>query len=489
MLAGAAKAADRVVDGGGRALRRLQAKLREVKSRANALREKVAQLVDENKKLREENKKLLVELAKRERRGKRQAAPFSKDNRKKNPKKPGRKTGKEHGPRGQRPAPDKVDQTLEAELPACCPDCGGGLREEFIRDQFQTDIPPVVPVTTQFRIHVGCCLECGKKVRGRHPQQSSDAVGAAAHQIGPKALATASHLHTVLGLPYGKITDLFQRFFGLEVVPSTLVRAQTRLGSLVEPTYEELKLALRQAAVVYPDETGWRIDAVPAWLWAFVSDLCTVYAIEKSRGQDVIDSILGLDYSGTVGHDGWSSYNALKDATHQTCLEHLLRRCERLLEVATRGAVRFPRAVKSLLQDALTLRERRDGGLITPHGLLCLLGKLEARKAEILQWSPTYEPNRLLRDHLERVRDQLFTFLRIEGVEATNWPAEQAIRPAVVNRKVCGGNRSETGAAALARLMTIFRTASQQGRDAIDFIVELMRTPAGQQLPSLLPGP
>ena len=121
--------------------------------------------------------------------------------------------------------------------------------------------------------------------------------------------------------------------------------------------------------------------------------------------------------------------------------------------------------------------------------MLTAIGKLEARTYELMQWSPSYEPNRLLRDHLERVGDELFTFLRTEGVEATNWPAEQAIRPAVVNRKVCGGNRSESGAEALARLLTIFRTAEQLGRDGIDFLIEVMRTPQGRALPSLLPGP
>ena len=51
------------------------------------------------------------------------------------------------------------------------------------------------------------------------------------------------------------------------------------------------------------------------------------------------------------------------------CLEHLLRRAEALLERATRGAVRFPRKVKEFLSDALALRDRRDRGTISSHGL------------------------------------------------------------------------------------------------------------------------
>ena len=517
MLGPARRAANRVIDAGRGLIGQLEQTARKLSARADsleeanqrlrdetaALRDKVAALRGEaealqgengalrgeNTALRDENKKLRVELAKKGRREKRQTAPFSRDKRKENPKKPGRKPGAEYGRQGNRRPPEHIDRVLDGKLPACCPSCTGRLIEGEVLDQYQTDIPPVVPIVTHFRVQTATCEDCHRKVHGRHPEQTSDAVGAAAQQIGPKALATASHMHSVLGLSYGKVAELLERCFGLVLLPSTLVRAQKRLGVRADPVYEELKLALRQAPFVYPDETGWRIDASSAWLWDFVSQWITIYAIERSRGQDVIEKILGLDYAGAVGHDGWAPYACLENAQHQTCLAHLLRRCDELLGVATRGAVHFPRAVKSLLLDALALRDRRDAALITPHGLLCVIGKLEARRDDLLDCSPTYEPNRLLRNHLDRNRDLLFTFLRVNGLEATNWPAEQGIRPAVVNRKVSGGNRSDDGAFALARLMTIFRTAHQQGRDGISFLVDLMRTPAGAALPSLLPAP
>lgn len=489
MLGSARKIAGRAIVAGKEVVQRLERTIRKLTARAETLEEENRELRERNAALQDENKRLRSELAKKERRGKRQAAPFSRDKRKKDPRKPGRKPGAQYGRQANRPAPEHVDRVFEAELPRCCPDCGGVIVEEEVQDQYQTDIPPVVPIVTQFRVHVGACQDCRRKVRGRHEEQTSDAVGAAAHQIGPKALATASHLHSVLGIPYGKVAELFKRSFGLAVVPSALVRAQSRLGTRVGPVVEELEQAVRQAPFVYPDETGWRINASSAWLWVFVTEWVTVYTIDRSRGRDVIERVLGAGFAGSVGHDGWGPYGCLEEANHQTCLRHLLNRCENLLEAATRGAVRFPRAVHSLLQDALDLRDRRDAGLVSPHGLLCLIGKLEARRDELLEWSPSYEPNRLLRNHLERVGEQLFTFLRIEGLEATNWPAEQAIRPAVANRKVCGGNRGETGATALARLLTVFRTAQQQERDAISFLIELMQTPSGRALPSLLPAP
>jgi len=74
--------------------------------------------------------------------------------------------------------------------------------------------------------------------------------------------------------------------------------------------------------------------------------------------------------------------------------------------------------------------------------------------------SPTTK--RKLAKHLYAEERALFTFLTHDGVDATNWRAEQAIRPAVVNRKVWGGNRTWRGAATQARMMSLIRTARPQ---------------------------
>jgi transposase len=46
-------------------------------------------------------------------------------------------------------------------------------------------------------------------------------------------------------------------------------------------------------------------------------------------------------------------------------------------------------------------------------------------------------------------------------VQATNWRAEQAIRPAVITRKGWGGNRTWAGAGTWQALASVLRTASQ----------------------------
>ncbi|MDO8629837.1 MAG: transposase [Phycisphaerales bacterium] len=229
----------------------------------------------------------------------------------------------------------------------------------------------------------------------------------------------------------------------------------------------------RQKAIT-PDETGWRIGGLLAWLHVFVAVRMTCYVIDRKRGVEVAESVLGADYAGGLIHDGWAPYDRFWRAIHQTCLAHLLRRCGEMIEVAAGGAVRFPRQVKGLLQDALDLRDRHEAGRVSDHGVAIARGRLEKRLDRLLAWTRASPANERLAKHLAKHRDQLFTFLRHPGLDATNWRAEQAIRPAVVNRKVWGGSRTNAGATAQSILMSVLRTCTQQHRDALAFVSRIL---------------
>ena len=454
--------------------------LKEERRRANKEKLRAESLERRLAAAKAEIAELRTKLEVAQRAGKRQAAPFSKGEPRANPKKPGRKKGKEYGQRGERPRPEKVDEVLEAPLPAECPDCGGAVQETAVHQQFVADIPKVEPHVVQFNVQVGCCEACGKRVQGRHPQQHSDALGAAAVQIGPMATALAAHLNKLVGASHDKIATFYFAAWGLGVAPSTLTRALKRLAKKGEPSYEEIAEAVRQSFVVYPDETGWKIGGLKSWLWTFVGVDATLYTIELSRGFEVAKALLGEDWEGILGHDGWAPYDKFCDALHQQCLTHLIRRCGEILETASRGAVRFPRAIKAILKDALLLRDRHEAGDVSDHGLLSAIGRLERRVDRELARDLTFEPNRTFAKHLSKHRDQLFTFLRLRvthevKIEATNWPAEQAIRPAVANRKMSGGNRTVAGARTQAVLTSIFRTCKQRKIDPVKFLVDLQR--------------
>jgi transposase len=96
--------------------------------------------------------------------------------------------------------------------------------------------------------------------------------------------------------------------------------------------------------------------------------------------------------------------------------------------------------------------------------------------------------NQRLAKHLRHQRDYLFTFLHCPGLEGTNSRGERAIRPAVMARKVWGGNRTWNGAHVQQILMSVLRTFHQQGKDAFTGLVELLRLP-GQKILEIVPAP
>jgi transposase len=312
-------------------------------------------------------------------------------------------------------------------------------------------------------------------VQGRHPLQTSDALGAAAAQIGPRAAATAAVLHKQFGLPIGKVATLFQQHFGLTMTPSGIVHALHRAARQATPTYTALIETIRQSPVVVPDETGWRVGAQLQWLWVAATPSTTVYAIQAGRGFEEAAALLGAAFAGVLVRDGWAPYRQFTQAAHQTCLAHVLRRCRELQTDHPRAPLPFH--VQAVLQQALQVRDRHAAGLISAHGVAVARGHLLTRLTTVLDQRTTVPAVRRFVTHLDREWPALFTFLYDLTVDATNWRAEQALRPAVVNRKVSGGNRTWRGAHTQQVLASILRTSTQRRLDPLPILADLLCTP------------
>jgi transposase len=324
-------------------------------------------------------------------------------------------------------------------------------------------------------------------VQGRHPLQTSDALGCCASQLGPDAQAAIVHLNKDAGLSQGKISKLFSTLFGIPLTRGGVCQAMLRAAGRCLPHYHAIILNVAAAPWIVPDETGWRIGGGPAWLHTFVTRHAVAYLVARQRGLLASSRIIPEDYDGTLIHDGFKSYERFFSARHQTCNNHLLRRCRELLEVATGGAVLFPRRVKEILREGLEVRDRRDGGEISARTAARKAGQLQKRMAKLTKPVKTNPDNERFSAHLFRQQLHLFTYLRLEGIDATNYRAEQALKMPIVNRKVWGGNRTEDGAAAQGILASVLKTLVLSGRQAVDWISGLLRDPAGT--PLLVPLP
>jgi len=244
------------------------------------------------------------------------------------------------------------------------------LIETEVAQQFQTEIPRQ-PVVRQFNVHVGQCQACGKRVQGRHRLQTSDALGAAASQIGPDAQAAAVLLNKEAGLSHGKVAAVFEQLFGIDLTRGASAQINLRAAERLEPDYQLILQEVKESETITPDETGWRVGGHPAWLHAWVGDRATAYAIDSQRSAAVLTRVIGEDWNGTMIHDGFASYNfQFPEAIHQQCLAHLLRRARTLEEMAVGGDVRFPRQVIDLLTEAIHARNRCVDGAMSLHRLV-----------------------------------------------------------------------------------------------------------------------
>ncbi|MCA1838457.1 MAG: IS66 family transposase, partial [Actinobacteria bacterium] len=388
------------------------------------------------------------------------------------------------GPHAHRIAPPRIDETYDVPLPEKCPHCGGDhVRETHVAPQYQTEIPRTV-IYRQFNVHLGMCDGCDHAVQGRHALQTSAAHGAAGSQLGANAHAALAILNKQLGLSHGKSAKLLETLFGVTIARGTSARSIARTARRCGVAYEHLRQDIRGSPQVVPDETGWRVGGRTAWLHAFVGRRETCYVIDPTRSHKPAESLLGLDWTGTLVHDGWSVYDRFTRAAHQQCLRHLQRRCQELLETAVRGAVRLPRAVLELIDRAYALRRAWRGHRLSSDALAEQGLGLACELEELARGHFTNEPNRRLAGHLLNHALHWFWFLIDPTTDATNYRGEQAIRPAVVNRKVWGGNRTWRGAQGQSILMSVIRTCEQRALTAFDFLLNVLCCANPQTLPA-----
>jgi len=263
-------------------------------------------------------------------------------------------------------------------------------------------------------------------------------------------------------------------FSSLKISAGGLTQSWKRLAFLVEPLYDEIGRKVSHSAVLWADETGWRLNGITHWLWCFVTSTLCYYVIVKSRASPVVRDVLGRFFKGILICDFWGAYNKISALAKQRCFYHLFTELVKVDRLNTSwGWKRFRKKLSRLLKDALRLSERQ--GQISLEVYQQLKQRLHHRLDQFLSTPYQDQDAKRLLKRLKRHRNELFTFLEYPGVSPYNNHAEQQMRIPVLTRKVSQQNRSEEGAKTQSILMTLFRSTQLQGHNPVETVLSVAK--------------
>lgn len=405
------------------------------------------------------------------------------------PAAPPKKRGPPHGhPPWNRKPPNHVDRIVAVPAPTTCPhcQCDSLLPATETVQHFQEDVVLVPrPHVTRYDHNTALCPVCRRSVYATAPGELRNS------PIGPLTKALAVWLHHELKLPFRPIRHLFATLFGMSFVPASALNFSLHAARKGRPLYDDIKTKIRAASLLHLDETSWRIDGQPAWLWYAGNDDLDFFHVARSRATEVLIDILGDDFHGDFVSDDYVVYNAILARFRQTCLAHIIRSAKdiaaefRLLTDAAPYAsdIAFAEAIAHFFAEVCLLDHLRHQGLLPRKQARAKIPLLRRQLKAICAASLSHPKTLNLRDRLldlKRDANRLFTFLARPGMPPTNNHAERSLRGSVLARVISFGSRSDHGADAFACLSTLIGTAKRQGRSVLDFLLTLFSadTPA-----------
>jgi len=392
-------------------------------------------------------------------------APYEKPAHRKRRKKPGRKKGH---PGHRRALPAHIDVTHIHTL-AHCPECAQSLGKPIRWHQrIIEDIPPIEPRVHQHRTPGYWCPCCRKIVT----PTVTDALPRAT--LGLNVLVYSAWLHYLLGVSVGNIVRLLSVGYAFQVSPGGLTQAWGNLATRLEPYYRQIEQQVREAGVLHADETGWRVNGLTHWLWAFCTEQLCYYLVDRRRSSAVVAKVLGEVFDGILITDFYGAYNLVEAWAKQRCFFHLFTE---LVKVDKRNTHppwhAFRRQLSRLLKDAMRLKLQRAE--LDDTVFVRRKRRLHQRLDQLIADPWNDADARRLAKRLKSFRGELLTFLDHEGVPPTNNHAERQMRKPVAARKICQQNRSQQGAKTHAILLSLFRTAEMQGHQPVDFVILLTK--------------
>jgi len=358
------------------------------------------------------------------------------------------------------------------------------------------ELPPVVPIVTEYVQHTLCCSGCAERTRAGLP----DGVGR--RVFGPSVTAVVCYFMGVHRLSKRLVADVLGDVFGLPISLGAVVGCQKEASGVLEEPYEEALGAAQASPIKNADETSWPEGhgsaQSRAWLWTMVTSHIVVFMIHASRAQHAAAKLLlngklavrdvAFGYLGTDRHGGYHFWPLCQ---RQFCWSHLKRDFTAIAERQGEPG----RIGQALLEETGRMfgfwHRVRDKTLRRERFVICMR-PLRKRLEALLEEGTTVSDPKTARTckKLLKASEAMWTFVRAEGVEPTNNSAERAVRHGVIYRKLSGGTQSEGGSRFVERILTVHATLRLQNRPILPFLQAACEASLrGFTTPSLLPLP
>ena len=399
------------------------------------------------------------------------------------PKSPRRSGGQPGHAKHQRPLlPSEQCQQVISCVPPTCRRCAAplsGTDVQPLRHQVW-ELPPIKPSVTEYQRHRLTC-RCGTVTCGALPP------GVPTGQAGPRLIAFSGLLMSCFRQSKRRAALFLSMILNQPASPGWMVSLQNLAAEAAQPAYEELVRQLPQQAILHIDESPTKEGRAKSWIWTFVAATFTLFANRTSRAADILADWLGETYAGVIHCDRARMYWSF--GRLQWCWAHLKRDFQGLIDSPCPTARRLGHDLMRPTNKLFGWWQKvRDGTL----SRAAFVEQMKPIRAEV--------ESLLLRGYFNaRVsgfckglwehRQNLWTFVEVEGVEPTNNAAEQALRQAVIWRKLSFGTQSAAGSRYVERLLTVVETCRRQKRNVFAWLVEAVEARfIGKTAPSLLSG-
>ena len=413
------------------------------------------------------------------------AKPAGKSKRK---KKSERKRGGQRGHNGyhRKLVPEKDVTSIVDFYPAECESCWNPLSAaadpQATRYQV-TEVPPVVPQTTEYRCHAVPC-GCGYTTRGRLGPEVPRS------PLGPRLMSVIALLTGVYHLSRRKTVTVLSDLLGVRVSLGAVSAVEARVSEAVKPAVEEAWKQVGDAKVKHTDGTGWLKAGVALSVWTIATALVTVFRVVVDSSKATLKPLFG-DLRGILVSDRAAALNFWAIERRQVCWAHLLRRFVAFSEREGRAG-EFGQKLLDYTGLIFEYWHSYRDGTVSRDTFLAWMKPVRAQLEEVLEQAVAAGLPRLSGSckNMLSHRLALWTFVGQEGVEPTNNHAERELRAFVLWRKRSFGSQSERGNRYAERLMTVAHTARKQKRNVLTFLTACCETAAqGKKAPSLLVSP